>query len=302
MATLQPASPGGLDAPNPCRSARRPGLPGPTRLLSETLGQEVDFPGCREGLQWEWGGGWSWPRRGRGRHHTDSQGHTRGQSSFLSLSGQAAVGQPEPWAGGPPPPPTGHGCPAPRGAQRQRDETSTRLTHTPGGQMSLLVGEAMPFCFLLKGKAPKFWAGGGRSVWDAPPTPHQRPRDMGAAASGHGRRDHLAMLPLQSHLRGRRTAACCTWSRSPCPGQGGFQPPELRTGQFWVPGSGGSEGRHSRAELSRGADETPGYKRVVGGRERSARSERHCVQKIENVPKGSPSVFQVRQHVKNTVV
>lgn len=184
--------------------------------------------------------------------HTARDTRTGTESSSLSLSldrllwGSPSLGQ----VGRHP----RTGARAPHVAPRQRDETSTWLTHTPGGQMSLLVGEAMPFCFLLEGKAPKFWAGGGRGVWDALPTPHQRPHDVGAAGSGHGRRDHLAMFPLQSHLRGRRTAACCTWSRSLCPGQGGFQPPELRTGQFWGPESGGSEGRHRGAALSHGAD------------------------------------------------
>lgn len=171
--------------------------------------------------------------------------------SFLCLSGQAFAGQPEPRAGGLPPPARAPGPPRSTEATRCNFHMAyphTRWTDVPsrGG------GDAILFSF--GGEGPQVLGWWWVLCVGCTPTPRQRPHDVGAAGSGHGRREHLAMFPLQSHLRGRRTAACCTWSRSLRPGQGGFQPPELRTGPLWVPEGGGSEGRHSGAELSHGAD------------------------------------------------
>lgn len=286
VATLRPASMGGLGPLLLSRAS--PGFRAPRRQ-SSTLGPEVDFAGSSGAAG---GGG-----RGEGNHHADSHGHTGTEVSCLPPSGQAAVreqvGPPGkegglPSAGaGPPALRGGSGIKLPNGFPAQ---AAHRCLFSWGGDAIL---------FHFGTEAPKRRAGAGCPVVESVPgAPHHRPRDVCAAAGwataeGTILPRFLCKVTLEAGARTPAALGAEAHSRNGAVSGS----PKLGPQSFWESETRSSKPSHHRAEVKHKTGMKPRIwekKKKSGGREgesAQARSEQCCVQKIKNIPQGSPSVF-----------
>lgn len=158
-------------------------------------------------------------------------------------------------------------------------------------------GDAILFHFGTE--APKRRAGAGCPVVESVPgAPHHRPRDVCAAAGwataeGTILPRFLCKVTLEAGARTPAALGAEAHSRNGAVSGS----PKLGPQSFWESETRSSKPSHHRAEVKHKTGMKPHFgkkKKKSGGREgesAQARSEQCCVQKIKNIPQGSPSVF-----------